>query len=208
MLSSSVLFAQRDSTTTNDSTSSTSIRVNEATISGGISLPYLPEETRHYLKTGWNAGVGVGMSFKPGSMGYGSVEATIDFNRFAFDNLAFQKTLPQSNIAVSRNPTTALTFMLNLKGTFFVMNKSIAPYFLLGIGGSALSVGDIVVSGDTSFTLAGNKRTAFAWTAGVGIDVPITNTFSMFVQGRSLLIVMDESRQYFPLSAGIRFRRE
>ena len=207
MFSVSSLFAQSDPTSANDSSSNFSIHINEATVSGGISLPYLPEETRHYLKKGWNTGVGIGMSFEPGSMGYGSIDFTLEYTRFAFDNIAFRNTLSQANIFVSRNPTTAMTFMLNFKGSFSSTKRSIAPYFLLGVGGAVFSGGAIVVGGDTSFTIEGRSSAAFAWTAGVGVEIPITESVTVFFQGKSLLIVMDETRQYFPLSAGICLRR-
>jgi len=177
-------------------------------ITGGMSFPYLPEQTRHHLKTGWNAGIGVGMSFEPGDMGYGSVDLSLEFNRFAFNNNAFRNTVPLPNIGVTRNPTTTMSFTLSFKGTFSSTKKSIAPFFLVGVGMTRLSVGDIGVIGDTTYTIAGEKQTGFSWTAGVGVEVPITSSIGMFIQARSVLVVLQQPRQYFPVSAGILLRRE
>ncbi len=201
---SSTLVAQNDST----QFTRPSIKVGEVSLTGGFSYPYLPEDSKNFWKKGWNAGMGIGMSFEPGSIGYVTLEGAVNYNRFAFDQTAFLQTLSQNNVEVSRKPTEIMTFMLNVKGSFSSTKRTVAPYFIIGIGEMALSAGDILVTGDTTFNIGGDSRSAFAWSFGVGIEVPITESYGFFVQGQSILGTIDPPRQYFPISFGLRFRRE
>jgi len=41
---------------------------------------------------------------------------------------------------------------------------------------------------------------------GIGIEAPITDEITFFVQGKSVLGVFQEERQYFPLSGGFRIQ--
>ncbi len=184
------------------------VKTPEISLSGGFSLPYLPDHFKDSWKKGWNAGAGFGYSTSPGSIGYSSLLATIEYSRWAFDVAAFQSKagLLQKSVVLSRNPTNVFNIMFSYKGTFSPSRRSIAPYFLIGFGYLHLSEGTISCSGDTTFTISGQSASAFAWSVGAGIEVPITESIACFVQGKSTLGVLDPTRQYFPLSGGFTYR--
>jgi outer membrane protein with beta-barrel domain len=187
---------------------SSTVKTPEISLAGGVSFPYLPEQSRNYWKKGWNADIGLGYSTDPGSIGYSSLLATFEYARFAFDPVAFQTKLNllQKNIQLSRNPTTIFNVIVSYKGTFSPTKRSLAPYFLIGIGYLHLSEGTITSTGDTTFTNTGQSASGFAWSVGVGVELPITESIAFFVQGKSTLGVVDPTRQYFPLSGGFTYR--
>ena len=184
------------------------VKTPEISLAGGVSFPYLPEESRDYWKKGWNAEIGYGYSFTPGTLGYSSVLATVGYSRFAFDATGFRTKLNllQKSLSLTRNPMTAFNIFLSYKGTFSPTVKSLAPYFLIGAGYLHLSEGSIGASGDTTFTIAGQTASAVSWTFGLGVEFPITESVRVFVQGKSILGVLDPTRQYFPLSGGFSYR--
>ena len=198
----SALHAQNDSST---------VLNHELYLSGGASYPYLPVETRDYWKTGWSIGAGYGVSFEPGEVGYGSLLATVEYTRFAFNQSRFASgnNLTHPNLLISRNPSNAFTLLVNFKGTFFVVGQhSIRPYFLLGVGYTNVFIASVGVSGDTTFSVESQSQSCVAWSAGLGLEYPVTDSFTAFVQGKSILGVADPTRQFFPVSTGIRYRFE
>jgi len=199
---SSVLFSQEDTTKPAD---------KELFVWGGISFPYLPREFNDFWKNGWNIGGGYGYSFEPGSIGYGALHATVEYARFAFDSAGVSSTIraidtTYKNLTSTGRPTSIFDVMLQFKGAFSTTKQSVAPYFLLGIGYMFYSAGSVTVSGDTSFVLDKQQKSKFLWSVGVGIEIPFSESLGMFVQAKSILGVIDPTRQYFPLSAGIMIR--
>jgi opacity protein-like surface antigen len=181
----------------------------EFALTGGPSYPHLPKEFSDYWTKGWNAGFQTGITFKPGTLGYGSLLLTGDVNRFTFDNAKYRNTLYQSLITTSKNPTWIYSVMVNIRGTISGWSDRIQPFFLIGIGYLNVAPGDIIVGGDTAYTIVGKKKNTFGWTAGVGVDFPVTDALGFFVEGRSVLGIGDEStptRQFFPVSGGLRIR--
>ena len=178
---------------------------------GGVGIPYLPDEFNDYWKTGMNIGGGYGWSFAPGELGYATVLATAEYSRFAFDSAGVSSTIraidtSYKNLTSIGRPTSIFSVLLNFKGSFSPTKKSIAPYFILGVGYMYFNVGSVSVEGDTTFTLSREKKSAFSWTAGVGIEVPISESIDIFVQAKSLLGAIDRTRQYFPISGGVMIR--
>ena len=96
--------------------------------------------------------------------------------------------------------------MLNFKGSFSSTKRTIAPYFLLGVGFMNIYQGPIYVSPDSTKSVVSETSSAFAWTFGVGVEFPVGETAHVFIQGRSILGVLDLTRQYFPISGGVNFR--
>ena len=155
---------------------SSSVKTPEVFIAGGIAYPYLPGEFKDYWNVGWNSGFGYGVSFSPGDVGYGTVYGDVEMARFAFDGSAARRllNLHQTNLLINRNPSYSVAFMLNFKGTFSSTQRTVAPYFLMGIGYLYNDIGSITVSGDTTVLVGGIERHAFAWSFGVGVEVPVT----------------------------------
>ena len=185
-----------------------STKTREVMISGGISYPYLTTEFRDNWKKGLNLGVGYGYSFDPGSLGYGAVFATFDFSRFDLDHAKYDsvKMLTPSGNSSSGGNVNVFSVMMNLKGAFSPSKNSIAPYFLIGVGYVNYARQSITVSPDTTLDVARESVSAFAWSFGVGVEVPVTSSAAFFVQGKSTLAVTDPTRQYFVLNAGARIR--
>ena len=197
---SSIVISQTD-------TSLSSTKTPEAMIWGGLSIPYLPLEYRTYWKGGYNVGGGFGFSLEPGEVGYGMLFATIEYGRTNFDAKKYNdslKVLYPSDTAIG-GPTKLLNIMLNFKGSFSSTKKTVAPYFLIGIGFMYYTVAEISVIPDNSLTIVGVNKGAFSWSAGVGVEVPVTESVKAFVQAKSLLGVSNPTRQYFPITFGLSY---
>jgi hypothetical protein len=185
---------------------SSKLKMFEFSLTGGISKPYLPKNFHDYWKGGWNAGAGVGMTFAPGSVGYGSILLNFNMSRFAFDYLKYRNLFLQADQTISRKPAWMVDIMFNFRGTVTALSKFIQPYVSFGIGYLHFYQGDILVGGYAPDTVLGETKSAIAWDFGVGIDVPVTNNFGIFFDGTSVLGVTDPTRQYFPLRGGLRYR--
>ena len=184
----SYIHAQTD-TTISETTS-------EVYLLGGPSYPYLPSETREIWKKGWNAGVGYGYSFKPGSIGYGAVYASVEYSRFTFNDAGYRAWLlpqyPSDNAAAiqqgglsARGPEMVLTASLNFKGAFSASRHSIAPYFLAGVGFMYYQRDSAGIQGTTLYTMPSQHQSTFTWSVGVGIEArSLTPWRSSFRQKR------------------------
>ncbi|MBI1805778.1 MAG: outer membrane beta-barrel protein [Ignavibacteria bacterium] len=213
----SAMVAQEDST---------QLASREITISGGLSYPYLPSEFKEIWENGlggsvlsWNAGIGYGYSFAPGDFGYGAISLTFDYNRFAFNPSGYRDYVftqyvesdpklaqeAYTGTIIARGSAKIATAMVNFKGSFSTTKRTVAPYFLIGIGFSYFTSDSVSIAGATRlFTMGADHQSAFSWSVGVGVEVPINECLGVFVQGKSVLGVRDSPRQYFPISAGVR----
>lgn len=185
-----------------------SSKTGEVMVMGGISYPYLTTEFRDNWKQGLNLGVGYGYSLDPGNLGYGVVFATFDFSRFNLDHTKYDsvKKLTTSGNSSSGGEVNVFSVMMNIKGAFSPSKNTVAPYFLIGIGYVNLARRAITVAPDTTLDVQRESVSAFAWSFGVGVEVPVSASMAFFVQGKSTLAVTDPTRQYFALSAGARIR--
>ncbi len=180
----------------------------EVLVMGGVSYPYLPSETKDYWKTGWNAAVGYGYSFSPGVLGYGTAYASVEFSRNAFYDSGYRKafSLPGSAGIVLRGSMRVVTVMANFKGSFSSTRHTIAPYFLLGVGFMHFASDSLATDYSSTASVNSQSLSGVAWSAGIGVEVPVTESLVAFVQGKSVLGVFDQQRQYFPVSAGVLWR--
>ncbi len=180
----------------------------EISVIGGVSYPYLPSDTRDYWKTGWNTSVGYGYSFSPGSLGYGTVFATVEYSRWALNASGYRNafSLPDDAAIELRGSMRTFVVMANFKGSFSPSKRSIAPYFLAGVGIMHVASDSLAVYNHPDASVKSESLTGVAWSFGVGVEVPITESINAFVQGKSVLGVFDAQRQYFPVSAGLLYR--
>ncbi|HJW27757.1 MAG TPA: hypothetical protein VJ508_00735 [Saprospiraceae bacterium] len=197
---SSISAAQTD-------TSLSSNKTLELLLWGGISIPYLPQEYRTFWKSGYNVGGGFGFSLDPGSIGYGAFYATIEYGRTSFDTKRYNDSLKLTYPADTAlgGPVKLVNVMLNMKATFSSTKKSVAPFFLIGVGYMYYTQAGIYVAPTTSLTVAGINKGGISWTVGVGIEVPVSDKARAFIQAKSLLGVTDPARQYFPITAGFTY---
>jgi opacity protein-like surface antigen len=119
---------------------------------------------------------------------------------------ATAKNLAPSSVVPYSGAVRAFSILINFRGTFAKDTRSIGPYFQIGIGYMNVAQNAISVSPDTTKNIAEESRSAFSWSAGVGIDVPLGENMVVFAQIKSAIAVLDPVRQYFPLSAGVRYR--
>ena len=218
----SAAFGQTDSSKATPGTSDTTLSSGaqfdqEVIFYGGSSVPYLPGDFKDLSRRGWNAGAGYGISFAPGSIGYGALYATLEFGRFPFNETGYRSLLArefptddpdkiQNGEIIARGTTKLVSAMVTFKGCFSSTKQSIAPYFLLGAGFLHASSDSIAMRGFSSYTIEKSSESGFAWTFGVGFEIPIMERFALFAQGSSVIAVFKDTRQYFPVSGGIRIR--
>ncbi len=191
------VFAQIDSS---------HMKTTEISLEGGSSIAYLPKELKDNWKGGWHAGGSFGLTMVPGSAGYTSVLLSVDVNRFAFDYRKYRDNLLPAVVNSSRNPSWMVSAMAEFRGTVTSLSSRFHPYFLVGVGYMHASEGEISISGDIVDTIPSVSKSAFAWMAGVGFDIPITDQIGIFAYGKSLLGVADPAWQCFPIGGGIRYR--
>lgn len=190
----------------------------EVLLYGGSAVSYLPGDFKDLSHRGWSAGGGVGISFAPGDVGYGALFFTLDAARFPFNpegyrNLLLRQfptddpSLINNGVITRRGTTKFFSAMVLFKGVFLSPSKqSIAPYFLLGGGFIHASSDTIAMKGQSAYTIAPNSESGFGWRIGVGIEIPFLERFAIFGQGESVLAVLKDTRQYFPITGGLRVR--
>jgi opacity protein-like surface antigen len=186
---------------------------------GGLSHPNVPSEFKAYWKNGWHLGGGYGYSFSPGPLGYIEIYGTVEYTRFAFNDSSYRGELLKQYSApiygmtravwLARGSAKAIDAMLNLKCSFSSTKHSIAPYFLFGIGyfhfsSDSSSMSATVNHVTTLYTLPEVNQSAFGWTFGLGVEFPFSEAATFFVEGKSVLGVLEQERQYFPISGGFR----
>ena len=178
--------------------------MREVLLVGGISVPYLPVELKNYWRNGWNAGLAYGYSLPQGKAGTSAITLSAEYSRFAIDR---PKILAESpGVITSAGAASVFTLMLNYRGTFSSLSKIIQPFFILGFGFLHAEQGGIVVAGSSGKLIEAEINNGFAWTAGLGLTIPINEMLAFFIQGRSLLGVLNPTKQFFPVNAGIRYR--
>jgi outer membrane autotransporter protein len=187
----------------------------------GLSIPYLPLEFREFWKLGGHFGAGYGYSFTPGPIGYGAVNATVEYGRFVFNPTAYVDSMiapyDPNNItpgadnlkkgAWSSATISTFNVSVNFKGCFSkVASGVISPYFLLGIGYMYYSAEDVKMDTLQEFRINGTKSGCVSWSGGLGVEVCWSDNLSTFWQIRSQLGVIEKTRQFFPIDMGVRLR--
>ena len=205
-----LLLAQADSTATDQKT-------QQIFLSGGYSFPYLPQEFKDNFKSGSNFGAGYGYQYAAGDVGYSKLYLTVEYNLYKFNEQGFLNRVAQTSdssivqnnpgFTAYQHPTKILTATVNYQGTFTGLSKYISPFFTLGIGYLYIAVPALVTTPSSSLNSDAWQRSAVTWSAGVGLDAPITESVGVFVQGRMFLGLgfPDETRQYFPVTLGVHY---
>jgi opacity protein-like surface antigen len=160
---------------------------HEVSVQGGLSIPYMPGAITDTIQTGWAGGIGYHLVFSPGELGYTAVSLNLDYNKFKAEG------------EVEANSFTA---MVNFKGAFTKWMDPIAPYFSFGVGYMFFSSDSF--KSDTTFD--GGDHHAIGWNIAIGIEARITDQFTAYIQGQSVIGSLEKSRQYFPVCAGVRMR--
>lgn len=182
--------------------------VRELSVGGGVVIPILPDDFSDYWKPGMNATVGYGLVLAPGPIGYGTLYATVQYFQFPFDEDGFREALKStSNLSeINGGSRSIVTATLNFKGTFSTERRTIAPYFLLGAGYHYNTSVEISYKvGNVGRVIKRNAKSAFTWLSGLGLDIPVSEQFTLFLEGKyTFALVSEPAMQHVPVTAGLR----
>ena len=205
ILFSSIIYSQVDSSIIENSSKQLDI---EVIFFGGTAYPYLPTYFKDYWSSDWSAGVGCGLSFPPGDLGYVAIYPTFEFSKMMFAQSGFRDNYFWNRYSKysSRGSVKISNVMVNLKGSFSSTKKTAAPYFLIGLGAITYSSSRVIVSENGILSFDDDSKTGFAWTFGAGFEVPFNELMGAFIEGKSVIGIVTPVRQYFPINAGVNLR--
>jgi len=203
-------FSIAQETSTEPMMEESAIKGYEISLGGGLAHPYIPQEFKDQSKQGIDIHAGLGAILKTGDVGYSAVYVTLGYNSFDAntDEILKSNNKNATDWIPAGGSVKIFTTHLNYKGTFST-ERTIAPYFLLGIGWSSFKQNEVTlwdIVADTVETHAEKSRTDFAWNIGVGIDVPFGDVFAVYVEGKYMLAVSNPLTQHFTTTGGIRYR--
>ncbi|TAK64283.1 MAG: hypothetical protein EPO24_03480 [Bacteroidetes bacterium] len=179
----------------------------EFSLSAGIPFSYTPEEFSDGWKQGRNIGIGGGLVFPAGDLGYSTVYLTIENANFSYDEAGLAEWKTRHGIALqsSHDDLNVTSFFIDYKGTFAGSRNSIAPYFLIGIGVNSVADESAYLIDSVGTPINDIKDgLGIAWRAGAGIDVPLVESLAIFGEGKFIVAV--NKFQYFTLGGGIRWK--
>ncbi|MBI3194350.1 MAG: outer membrane beta-barrel protein [Ignavibacteriae bacterium] len=186
------------------------IKGYEISIGGGLAHPYIPQDFKDQLKQGTDIHGGIGAILKTGDVGYSALYFTVGYNSFGANNEEILKShgFNSTDWISGGGSVKMLNLHLNYKGTFST-ERTIAPYFLIGVGLNNYKRNEIIllnVTTNNDTTFAEVSRSDFSWNLGVGFDVPFGETFALYVEGKYILSVATPLTQHFITAGGIRYR--
>ncbi len=201
-------FAQE--TTTDSPMEESAVKGYEISIGGGLAHPYIPQDFKDQSKQGIDIHGGIGAMLKTGDVGYSAVYFTFGINSFDAntDEILKSNNKNSTDWIAGGGKVNMWNLHLNYKGTFST-ERSIAPYFLLGVGLNGFSKNDVTlwdIVADTVATLTEESRNDFSWNIGVGVDVPFGDVFALYLEGKYILAVSNPLTQHFTTTGGIRYR--
>jgi len=225
ILFSSIIYCQVDSTIIEDLSTPLDI---EVIFFGGTAYPYFPTKFKDYWSSDWSAGIGGGISFQPGDLGYVAIYPTFEFSKMIFAQSGFRDDHFWNKYSKysSRGSMKISNVMVNLKGSFSSTKKTTAPYFLIGLGRINYSSSRVIVNDNGVLSFDIDSKAGFAWTFGVGLEVPFNERIGAFIEGKSIIGfvnegksiigvdnyrndikgIVDPVRQYFPVNVGVKLR--
>ncbi|MBI5216518.1 MAG: outer membrane beta-barrel protein [Ignavibacteriae bacterium] len=182
----------------------------EFSIGGGIAYPYIPQEFKNQSKQGIDIHGGLGAMLKTGDVGYSALYLTLGYNSFDANNDEILKSYNKNatDWIPGGGSVKIFNVHLNYKGTFST-ERTIAPYFLLGVGWNSFKQNEITlwdIVADTVMPVPENSRTDFSWNLGIGVDVPLGDVLAIYVEGKYILAVSNPLTQHFTTTGGIRYR--
>jgi hypothetical protein len=179
----------------------------EMVVSGGWTFPFEPAEFKDYFKTNYNFGGGLAYAFAPGTAGYGEVSLLLHYYNVLFTHTGFRTAfdLP-SNTNVYGYQGDVFTGLVNFRGVFASSKGRIAPYFSAGVGFFHVALPGLGIVGSTTPLYEGYKKSAFCWSTGLGVDIPVMDRFKIFVDGNFVLGVTETNgHKLFAAGGGVRY---
>ncbi|MFL6602431.1 MAG: outer membrane beta-barrel protein [Steroidobacteraceae bacterium] len=176
--------------------------------------------TADYLDNGWT--VGGGFTFRPAPGSPFSLRTDLNFSQFLATNRLISLGEQQNQTRIDDG--TGRIVDLNLNAVFDVpLGRSARAYVTGGVGGAwrqielTQTVGfggyfcdpwygycDVgIIAGDV--LVHREETTRFMWNAGLGVEFPLYNGQSWFIEARYNRIATGEPTEFVPIRVGMRF---
>lgn len=221
-----ITFVLLATLTMSSAASSQSERGIDCYLGGGISFLSGPQILKDENKMGFNAGGGIGLDILPSI----TLIIGVDYTAYPKDETrARQEAVQQipasarigSGVSIGDGGTfSILTVSGSLKLLLRPSDEHVAPYVVVGAGLLSTSVPDVdasylyseqtavVVSTYNPFVLRRtqfNAKSALVASIGAGIDLPLSQTNSLFVEGRYAVgLTSYGNTAYIPVRLGLR----
>jgi hypothetical protein len=173
--------------------------------SGGWTFPFEPASFADHYKTNYNLGEGFAYALPAGDVGYGEVGVMFHYYSVLLSKSGFRKAndLPDTT-DVYGTPGNVITGMLQFRGVLG-SKESVAPYFTVGIGLYHIYLPAVGIVNSTEYR-AGYHEITFGWSAGLGLDVPVSDRFTLFADGKFILGVTETNgHKLFTAGGGFRY---
>lgn len=176
--------------------------------------------TADYLDNGWS--LGTGLTFRPVPGSPFSLRADLHYSQFNATNKLL--TLGEQQNQTRIDDGVGRVVGLDVDG---VVNVPLGPrargYVMAGVGGAYRDIDltqTVAFRGffcDPWFGFCGDgffpgnvliqreETTRFAWNAGVGVEFPLYNGQSWFVEARYERLQTDQPTEFIPIRVGLRF---
>ncbi len=175
--------------------------------SGGWTFPVEPPEFSDHFKTNYNFGGGIAYAMSPGEVGYGEVSLLLHYYNVLFTRSGFRESNGlAAGAGIFGYPGDVFTGMVQFRGVYGAAKGSIAPYFTAGVGVFHVALPERGLTTPPTLLFEEYKKTTFGWSVGLGVDVPVMERITLFVDGRFLLGVSGTSgTKLFSGGGGIRY---
>lgn len=177
-------------------------------------------QTADYLGSGWT--VGGGLTFRPEPASPFSLRADVTFSRFNATNNLLQLGAEQNQTQIDDGWGDVVNF--DLDGVLDIpLGARARMYVMAGVGGAYRRIdltqtvgfggyycdywygycGVGIVPGDV--LVQREETTRFAWNAGAGIEFPLYNGQSWFIEARYNRMETPQPTEFIPIRVGFRF---
>lgn len=175
--------------------------------SGGWTFPIAPVEFSDHFKTDYNFGGGIAYAIPRGDVGYGEVSLLLHYYNVLFTHTGFRKANGlAAGTGVFGYPGDVYTGMVQFRGVYSAAKGDIAPYFTTSIGVYHIALSERGLTNPYTVLFDEYKKTTFGWSVGLGVDVPVMDKLTLFVDGKFLLGVTGSSgNKLFSSGGGIRY---
>ncbi len=177
-------------------------------IMGGYSFPTKQQITHDYVKKGFQVGGGFGWSTSPTIY----FTTMIEVHSFLYDRAGLLNTVGlQDANTIGFTDDGGLTIVsFSVNGRFLaypIEATTIAvPYFTGGVGYMLVTPAKVrIINVGRAQTIQANRKSAFSILFGCGVDVPLSRTYGLFVEGKYVIgFTQDVNTEFIPVRVGIR----
>lgn len=173
---------------------------------GGAGFPVSPAEFADYWLTGYTVGGGMSYYVLP----FLEISGDVSYSEFPFDAIAIleEEDIPPGLVEITGGAVSGILLTGSCKLLPFPEATVVRPYVRIGGGFAALSVGDVTVSAfNVSETVSGASEKAATALFGTGLDVVLSPSFDLFIEGRYFIAFTEEDHLHLaPAILGFRIK--